>query len=48
MDEARQVFEALMAAKGKAPRWDGKRYDSINIQTYWRWFYLGWSLKGSK
>lgn len=47
MEEARKSFEAVLASKGKAvPPWDGRRYDNINIQTYWRWFLLGWTIKG--
>ena len=46
MDEARNMFEGLLKAKGKdIPRWDGKRYNNPNIQTYWRWFALGWNLR---
>lgn len=46
MEEARKSFEAVLAAKGKeAPHWDGLKYDNINIQTYWRWFLLGWTIK---
>jgi hypothetical protein len=45
MDEARQKFEALIAAKGRdVPAWSGTRYTNDNIQTYWRWFYLGWTM----
>ena len=45
MDEARQKFEALIEAKGRdAPAWSGSRYLNNNIQTYWRWFYLGWTM----
>jgi len=48
MDQARQVFEALMQAKGRQPSgWDGKRYENDNMQTYWRYFFLGWTTKGS-
>lgn len=49
MDEARQKFEALIMAKGKGrPEWDGYKYDNLNIQTYWRWFYLGYTVKGEQ
>lgn len=45
MDEARKSFEAVLASKGKEiPAWDGLKYDNINIQTYWRWFLLGWTV----
>jgi hypothetical protein len=47
--EARKAFEALLASKGKpVPKWDGKRYTSVNVQTYWRWFLMGWELRGIK
>ena len=46
MEEARQQFEALFEAKGRdVPAWAGTRYLNDNIQTYWRWFYLGWTMK---
>lgn len=49
MGEAREKFEALiMMRKGEKPVWSGKRYANTNIQTYWRWFYLGWTMKGEK
>lgn len=48
-EEARKQFEAILATKGKkAPRWDGDKYDNMNIQTYWRWFLLGWAMRGGK
>jgi len=48
MDQARQVFEALMMAKGRdAPAWNGKQYTNKNIQGYWRYFFLGWTTRGS-
>lgn len=48
-EEARKQFEAILATKGKrAPGWDGDKYDNMNIQTYWRWFLLGWTMRGSK
>ena len=47
MNEARQAFEALLVSKGKAiPEWDGKKYKTVNTQGYWRWFLLGWQMKG--
>lgn len=45
MDEARQAFEAMLLSKGKAAVWDGSKYQSKNIQVYWRWFLLGWTMK---
>ena len=48
-EEARQQFEAILATKGKrAPGWDGDKYDNMNIQTYWRWLLLGWTMRGAK
>ena len=49
MNEAREKFEAMLVAKGKGkPEWDGQKYDNMNIQTYWRWFLLGWTMRGGK
>ena len=49
MNEARQKFEALLAVSGRErPLWDGHKYTSKNVQTYWRYFYLGWTMKGDK
>lgn len=48
-EEARKQFEAILQSKGKrASGWSGERYDNINIQTYWRWFLLGWTMRGAK
>jgi len=48
MNEARKQFEAILVTKGKRPPvWDGERYNNTNIQTYWRWFLLGWTMKGN-
>ena len=47
MKEARTAFEALLISKGKeVPEWDGSRYKSHNVQMYWRWFVLGWQMRG--
>lgn len=47
MNEAREKFEAILMSKGKQiPEWDGSKYNNINIQTYWRWFLLGWTFNG--
>lgn len=47
MNEARQAFEALMVSKGKKiPSWNGAKYTTANVQNYWRWFLLGWQMKG--
>jgi len=49
MNEARQAFEALLVSKGKeVPTWDGKRYATNNVQSYWRWFLMGWQMRGVK
>ena len=46
MNEARQAFETLLVSKGKpVPEWDGKKYVTVNVQSYWRWFLLGWHMK---
>ena len=48
MEEARKNFEAILVSKGKEiPTWDGLKYDNINIQTYWRWFLLGWTINAA-
>jgi hypothetical protein len=48
MKEARAQFEAILMTKGKRPSvWDGEKYVNSNIQTYWRWFLLGWTMKGT-
>lgn len=47
MIQARKAFEALLISKGKPiPQWNGNKYETPNIQTYWRWFLLGWQMKG--
>lgn len=47
MNEARQAFEALLVSKGKKiPPWDGAKYKTANIQGYWRWFLMGWQMRG--
>lgn len=45
MQKARQVFEAFMLQKGKQVHWTGSKYDNANIQTKWRYFLIGWSMK---
>jgi hypothetical protein len=45
MQKARQVFESLLRSKGLDPVWNGSRYQTANIQTKWRYFLLGWSMK---
>lgn len=47
MNEARQAFEALLVSKGKiVPHWDGAKYKTNNVQSYWRWFLMGWQMRG--
>ena len=49
MHEARKQFEAMLQTKGKnVGVWSGERYASKNIQTYWRWFLLGWTMRSAK
>lgn len=43
MTKARQVFEAYMKTKGKEVHWNGKTYNTPNIQTKWRYFLIGWT-----
>lgn len=47
MEQARKAFEALLVSKGRPiPEWDGSKYQTTNVQGYWRWFLLGWQMKG--
>ena len=47
MEQARKMFETMLTASGKsAPIWDGRKYTTKNVQTYWRWFWLGYSMSG--
>ncbi len=47
MNDARRAFEALLVSKGKKPpMWDGKKYKTPNTQSYWRWFLMGWEMRG--
>lgn len=47
MNEAREAFETLLVSKGKpVPQWRDGKYESANVQTYWRWFVMGWQLRG--
>jgi hypothetical protein len=49
MHEARKQFEAMLHTKGKSGEaWNGDRYVNNNIQTYWRWFLLGWTMRNAK
>lgn len=41
LNKAREIFEKHMLLKGLPYNWDGKRYDRVNVQTKWKYFYLG-------
>lgn len=41
IEQARKLFERHLLVKGLDFAWDGKRYDTTNIQTKWRYFCLG-------
>ena len=45
MNKARKAFESMMATKNIIPTWDGKKYNTANLQTKWRYFYMGWKMK---
>ncbi len=50
MEEAKKIFEATMMANGfndfeKRPNGD---YNSPSLQTRWRYFFLGWQMRGIK
>ena len=38
----------LLAGGRDIPAWDGKKYTTKNVQTYWRWFWLGYSTRDVK
>lgn len=42
---ARQAFEKMMQTKNIEVFWDGKKYNTANIQTKWRYFLMGWNMK---
>ena len=43
------MFEAVFATKGRdTPEWSGSRYTNSNVQTYWRWFLMGWTMRGNR
>jgi hypothetical protein len=50
MKNARNAFESFMATKGKdvADLWNGSRYTNTNINTKWRYFYMGWTMSIGK
>ena len=41
LEKAREVFEKHILIKGLDFKWDGKRYTRVNVQTKWKYFYLG-------
>jgi len=45
MTKAHQAFEAYMLTKNIEVFWDGKKYNTANIQTKWRYFLIGWKMK---
>jgi hypothetical protein len=45
IDQARKLFERHLLVKGLDFLWDGKRYNTTNIQTKWRYFCLGFFSK---
>ena len=50
MNKARSAFESFMETKGKdiANLWNGNRYTNTNINTKWRYFYMGWTMNQGK
>jgi hypothetical protein len=42
VEEIRQRFEEILALRGLSYEWAATRYKSSNIQTKWRYFYLGY------
>ena len=50
MNKARSAFESFMETKGKdiANLWNGNRYTNTNINTKWRYFYMGWTTNQGK
>lgn len=45
MNKAHQAFQAYMLTKNIEVHWDGKKYNTANIQTKWRYFLIGWKMK---
>lgn len=41
LKEAHKKFEEILTVKGLDFAWDGKKYNTVNIQTKWRYFALG-------
>ncbi len=45
IDQARKLFERHLLVKGLDFLWDGRKYNTTNIQTKWRYFCLGFFSK---
>lgn len=45
MNKAQIAFEAYMFTKGITANWNGKSYQTANLQTKWRYFLIGWKMK---
>ena len=49
MSRARQVFEAVMRAKGYTEFvMKNDRYINPSVQTRWNYFLLGWEMRGTQ
>ena len=48
LSEAHKKFEEILTLKGLDFSWDGKKYNTTNIQTKWRSFALGFLARGEK
>lgn len=50
MTEARKSFEAIMRSSGKTnfEKTKTDRYVDSALQTRWRYFHMGWELRGAK
>jgi hypothetical protein len=47
MSKAQTVFEAIMRTKGHTDFTQEKgRYASLNLQTRWNYFQMGWEMRG--
>ena len=50
MSKAQQVFEAIMRASGDRDfsRNSKGNYNNVNVQTKWKYFQLGWEMRGAQ
>jgi len=50
MTEAQKAFEAIMRSNGKTNFAKTKTYKYVDaaLQTRWRYFHMGWELRGAK